>query len=149
MTAGPAIGSPRIRSATVAVISIIASTVSFATPGGAAATSRFGRRGHGRCTTATRREPGVALSVTKVKTTARAWTSPTLDGELYGEPLVSNGRVYVATEDDTVYSLSAATGKVVWSTHVATPVPVLAAPVRGHRPDGGDHRDTGHRHATG
>jgi len=34
----------------------------------------------------------------------------------------------VATEDDTVYSLSAATGKVVWSTHVATPVPSSLLP---------------------
>ena len=91
---------------------------------------------------------GVAASVAKVDTTARAWTSPALDGELYGEPLVFDGRVYVATEHDTVYSLSAATGAVVWSNHVANPVPVIAAPVRRHQTDGGDHRDTGHRPVT-
>jgi outer membrane protein assembly factor BamB len=66
---------------------------------------------------------GASGSMAAVNTTARAWTSPALDGELYGQPLVSSGRVYVATENDTVYALSAATGAVVWSTRVGTPVP--------------------------
>ena len=57
-----------------------------------------------------------------------AWTSPALDGQLYGEPLVSGGDVYVATEDDTVYALSSATGAVVWSTHIASPVPSSTLP---------------------
>ena len=53
----------------------------------------------------------------------RAWTSPPLDGELFGEPLVEAGRVFVATENNTVYALAANTGQVLWSTHIATPVP--------------------------
>jgi polyvinyl alcohol dehydrogenase (cytochrome) len=65
---------------------------------------------------------GVA-GVAAVTVGARAWTSPVLDGQLYGEPLVDGGRVYVATENDTVYALSATTGAVVWSTHLASPVP--------------------------
>jgi hypothetical protein len=52
-----------------------------------------------------------------------AWTSPVLDGQVYGEPLEATGRVYVATENDTVYALAANTGAVLWSTHVGTPVP--------------------------
>jgi len=71
---------------------------------------------------------GVAASAGAVDTTSRAWTSPALDGQLYGEPLVSAGRVYVATENDTVYALSAATGKVAWSRHLATPVPASSLP---------------------
>jgi outer membrane protein assembly factor BamB len=71
---------------------------------------------------------GVAPTVTSVDTSSPAWTSSTLDGQLYGEPLVSGARVYVATENDTVYALSAATGAVVWSTHVARPVPSDALP---------------------
>ena len=70
----------------------------------------------------------VAGSVAAVDTSAPAWTSPALDGELYGEPLVSSGRVYVATEDDTVYALSAATGAVVWSTQLGRPVPSADLP---------------------
>ena len=71
---------------------------------------------------------GDASSVTSVNLTSPAWTSPALDGQLYGEPLVSGGRVYVATENDTVYALSASTGAVAWSTHVGSPVPSSALP---------------------
>ena len=52
-----------------------------------------------------------------------AWTSPVLDGQVYGEPLEATGRVFVATENDTMYALAANTGAVLWSTHVGTPVP--------------------------
>jgi hypothetical protein len=71
---------------------------------------------------------GVAAPVTAVDTRTRAWTSPALDGDLYGEPLVFAGRVYVATENDTVYALSAATGAVAWSSHLGSPVPAGALP---------------------
>jgi outer membrane protein assembly factor BamB len=65
---------------------------------------------------------GVAVGVGSVDTAARAWTSPKLDGQLYGEPLVLGDRVYVATQDDTVYALSAATGAIAWSAQLGTPV---------------------------
>ncbi len=71
---------------------------------------------------------GVAGTVSAVQTGSRAWTSPALDGEVYGEPLVSGSRVYLATENDTVYALSASTGAVVWSRHLATPVPASSLP---------------------
>ena len=71
---------------------------------------------------------GVADSVAAVDTSTRAWTSPALDGQIYGEPLVSAGRVYVATENDTVYALSAATGAVAWSAHLGRPVPAGLLP---------------------
>jgi outer membrane protein assembly factor BamB len=53
----------------------------------------------------------------------KAWTSPVLDGQLYGEPLVADGRIVTATENDTVYVLSARTGQILWSRHLASPVP--------------------------
>jgi polyvinyl alcohol dehydrogenase (cytochrome) len=71
---------------------------------------------------------GRAGPVTTVHTGRRAWTSPRLDGDLYGEPLVWSGRVYVATENNTVYALSAATGQVVWQRHVAPAVPASRLP---------------------
>jgi outer membrane protein assembly factor BamB len=71
---------------------------------------------------------GVAGPTAAVNTATRAWTSPVLDGEIYGEPLVSSGRVYVATADDTVYALSAATGAVVWSVQLGSPVPSADLP---------------------
>jgi outer membrane protein assembly factor BamB len=66
---------------------------------------------------------GVAAGVGSVDTTTRAWTSPPLNGQLYGEPLAFDNRVYVATENDTVYALSAATGAVAWSTQLGATVP--------------------------
>ena len=71
---------------------------------------------------------GVAASITAVDVSSPAWTSPVLDGALYGEPLVSGGRIFVATENDTVYALSATTGAVVWSKHVGSPVPSRSLP---------------------
>jgi outer membrane protein assembly factor BamB len=71
---------------------------------------------------------GVANGVTAVDTSHPAWTSPALDGEVYGEPLVSSGRIYVATENDTVYALSARTGAVAWSAHLGSPVPSTSLP---------------------
>ncbi len=71
---------------------------------------------------------GVVPAVTAVDTMTRAWTSPALDGQIYGEPLVFAGRVYVATENDTVYALSASNGAVAWSAHLGSPVPATALP---------------------
>jgi outer membrane protein assembly factor BamB len=63
---------------------------------------------------------GVDTSGTSFSSVHAAWTSPSLDGSLYGQPLVAAGRVYAATENDTVYALAADTGTVLWSTHVGT-----------------------------
>ncbi len=71
---------------------------------------------------------GVSALPGTVATAAPAWASPALDGQIYGEPLVSAGRIYVATENDTVYALSPVTGKVAWSRHLATPVPASSLP---------------------
>jgi outer membrane protein assembly factor BamB len=65
---------------------------------------------------------GVDASGARVFPPHRVWTSATLDGTLFGEPLVWDQHVIVATENDTVYSLNATNGKVVWSDHVGTPV---------------------------
>jgi hypothetical protein len=66
---------------------------------------------------------GVDTSGVSFSSATKAWSSPVLDGQVYGEPLEANGRVYVATENDTVYALAANTGAVLWSSHVGTPVP--------------------------
>jgi outer membrane protein assembly factor BamB len=71
---------------------------------------------------------GVAAAISSVNLSSRAWTSPVLDGQLYGEPLSTGGRVFVATENNTVYALSAANGAVVWSNHLGSPVPSGSLP---------------------
>jgi outer membrane protein assembly factor BamB len=50
------------------------------------------------------------------------WTSPNLDGAIYAEPLVFRGHVFVATENNSVYSLDAKTGSVLWRTNLGPPV---------------------------
>jgi outer membrane protein assembly factor BamB len=71
---------------------------------------------------------GVAGPVSAVDTQARVWISPNVDGQIFGEPLVYAGQVYVATENDTVYALSADTGAVAWSAHLGSPVPAGSLP---------------------
>jgi outer membrane protein assembly factor BamB len=54
-----------------------------------------------------------------------SWTSPTLDGRTYGEPLVLNNAVYVVTQMNTLYALDAASGSTLWSLSLGlTPVPL-------------------------
>ena len=66
---------------------------------------------------------GFDTSGTSLSPLSSAWTSPVLNGQIFGEPLESTGRVYVATEGDTVYALGADSGAVLWSTVVGHPVP--------------------------
>jgi polyvinyl alcohol dehydrogenase (cytochrome) len=51
-----------------------------------------------------------------------AWNDNSLDGAVFGEPLVYGSAVYVATENDTLYAIAATTGKVLWKLHVGTAV---------------------------
>jgi outer membrane protein assembly factor BamB len=71
---------------------------------------------------------GIDPDSTSPLTPSQAWQTPQLDGQVYGQPLVYGSRVYVATENDTVYALDSATGSGVWATHLATPEPASAAP---------------------
>ena len=54
---------------------------------------------------------------------APAWTSPDLGGAIWGQPLVHNGLVVVATESNEVWGLSESTGQKVWQASAGTPVP--------------------------
>jgi polyvinyl alcohol dehydrogenase (cytochrome) len=54
--------------------------------------------------------------------------SAKLDGAVYGQPLLVGGRIFVATENDTVYALDRSTGAVLWSTHVGSPEPLADLP---------------------
>lgn len=52
----------------------------------------------------------------------RDWNSTPLDGIVFAEPLVYGGDVFVATENNSVYALSAQTGAQVWRTNLGEPV---------------------------
>jgi outer membrane protein assembly factor BamB len=64
-----------------------------------------------------------------------AWRSR-LDGAVYAEPILVGSTAVVATENDTVYALSVATGYVVWKRHVGSPVPLSSLPCGNIDPSG-------------
>jgi outer membrane protein assembly factor BamB len=51
-----------------------------------------------------------------------------LDGAVYGQPLLVGNLAIAATENDSVYGLDQATGRVIWRRHVGTPVPLADLP---------------------
>ncbi len=65
-----------------------------------------------------------------------AWRSARLDGAVFAQPLVVGRTVYVATEDDSVYALDAATGAIRWRRHLASPVPASSLPCGDIDPSG-------------
>jgi outer membrane protein assembly factor BamB len=79
---------------------------------------------------------GVADGTTSVGTPRLAWRSPVLDGAVYAQPLVSDGRVIVATENDSLYALSEDRGRVVWRAHLGEAVPRSALPCGNIDPTG-------------
>ena len=56
----------------------------------------------------------------------QAW-SRHLDGAVYAQPLVFNGRIFSATENDTVYALDANNGGVLWARHLGRPMTNVVA----------------------
>ena len=52
----------------------------------------------------------------------QAWKSASLDGQVFAEPLVIGGRIFVATEGDSVYALDVQSGRTLWRTHLGQPV---------------------------
>lgn len=65
---------------------------------------------------------GIDPDSTSAIAPSQVWQSTPLDGTVWAEPLVYGSRVYVVTENDTVYALDISTGAIVWQTHLATPV---------------------------
>jgi polyvinyl alcohol dehydrogenase (cytochrome) len=56
----------------------------------------------------------------------QAW-SHHLDAAVYAQPLVFNGRVFTATQNNTVYALDAHDGAILWSRHLGAPMTNVAA----------------------
>lgn len=70
---------------------------------------------------------GVAAGVDTAGPLRVSWRA-NLDGAVYGQPLLVGTLVIAATENDSIYALDSSTGKVVWRTHVGTPVPLADLP---------------------
>jgi PQQ-like domain/HYDIN/CFA65/VesB-like, Ig-like domain len=65
-------------------------------------------------------EPGLSPSVVGGGTFGQVF-STVVNGQVYAQPLVVGSTVIVATENDKVYGLNAATGVVKWSDSLGTP----------------------------
>ena len=79
------------------------------------------------------RSGDAAFAVTNA---TKGWVSRHLDGKVYAEPLAFGDMVFVATENDSVYALSAQTGAVTWRTHLGPPVPGSSLPCGDIDPSG-------------
>jgi outer membrane protein assembly factor BamB len=77
--------------------------------------------------TATRTGDGGASLPFLAGTLHKRW-SATLDGAVYGEPILVGSTTIAVTENNTVYGLSTSTGRTLWSRHLGTPVPLSAQP---------------------
>jgi Abnormal spindle-like microcephaly-assoc'd, ASPM-SPD-2-Hydin/PQQ-like domain len=53
-------------------------------------------------------------------TFGQLWSTP-VEGQVYAQPLLSNGTLVVATEADKVYGMTPTTGAVQWSKSLGTP----------------------------
>jgi outer membrane protein assembly factor BamB len=65
----------------------------------------------------------------------RLWSAP-VDAAVYAEPLVIDGKVIVATENDSVYAFDAANGTRLWAVHLGTPVAGSSLPCGDIDPSG-------------
>lgn len=70
---------------------------------------------------------GTAPDVTHPGKLTVAWRAH-LDNAVYGQPLLIGGMVIAATENDSVYGLSAADGHVLWHTTIGRPQPLSQLP---------------------
>src|ERR1700691_5637506 len=59
---------------------------------------------------------GVSVSSPALVAVRHSWTV-SVDGAVYAQPLVVGSEVIVATENDSVYALSASNGAVLWTRH--------------------------------
>jgi outer membrane protein assembly factor BamB len=77
---------------------------------------------------------GVAQGAPAAPKLTRRFTR-SLDGEVYAQPLIADGRIYVATESNTVYAFGTG-GKLIWKRHLGKPVPAGDLPCGNIDPSG-------------
>ncbi|MGH9059159.1 MAG: PQQ-binding-like beta-propeller repeat protein, partial [Acidimicrobiales bacterium] len=65
---------------------------------------------------------GVATGEPALTPTTLAWSNPLDRSAVYGQPVIADGRVFVADENDQVYALDGHDGHVLWSTSVGVPL---------------------------
>ncbi len=64
---------------------------------------------------------GAVAADPALATATKAWSAD-LGGAVYGQPVVGDGRIYAATENDRVVALNPRTGAVEWSASLGRPL---------------------------
>jgi len=65
-------------------------------------------------------EPSITPELVSGGTFGRLWTTP-VEGQVYAQPLLDDGTLFVGTEQNDLYGLNPATGAVEWSKHLGEP----------------------------
>src|SRR5437899_1295677 len=79
---------------------------------------------------------GQGPSTPAVASPRQAWSVP-VDAPAYASPLIFNGRVIVATENNTLYSINLDKGTVFWTVHLGMPVNGYSLPCGNIKPTTG------------
>lgn len=70
---------------------------------------------------ATQSRTGAVVANTSLDSASVAW-SASLGGAVFGQPVVADGRIIAATENDRVVALDPSNGSVIWSVSLGTPL---------------------------
>jgi Abnormal spindle-like microcephaly-assoc'd, ASPM-SPD-2-Hydin/PQQ-like domain len=65
-------------------------------------------------------EPSITPELVSGGTFGRLWSTP-VKGQVYAQPLLDDGTLFVATEENDLYGLSPTTGAVQWSKNLGEP----------------------------
>src|SRR5436309_4854068 len=79
---------------------------------------------------------GVGSGPSDPANTRQLWETDQLDGQIYAQPVIVGDHVFVATENNTVYALDAASGSTLWSQHLGDGVPRSTLPCGNIDPTG-------------
>jgi outer membrane protein assembly factor BamB len=79
---------------------------------------------------------GLVASAIDPNAVQQLWETDQLDGQVYAQPLVVGGRVYVVTENNSVYALDPTNGGTIWMQHLGDPVSRSALPCGNIDPSG-------------
>ncbi len=117
----------KVASAVAIVITALSACGPAAATAHRAAHDRVARHANWPTYHANARRSGSVAGLPAAGRLAIGW-SRRLNGAVYGQPLVIGDTVIAATEGDTVYGLSLASGRVRWARHVAAPLPLRSQP---------------------
>jgi Abnormal spindle-like microcephaly-assoc'd, ASPM-SPD-2-Hydin/PQQ-like domain len=109
------------------VLSIFTAAALLATASGSAAVEPFEEAGLGTTNAGGDLRTGwypnqsaISPQLVTGGTFGQLWSAP-VEGQVYAQPLIDNGTLFIATEQNEIYGLQPDTGKQLWSKSLGTP----------------------------